>query len=89
MVAFSLSALEHDELLYFILGLPLTPSEEQPAANNQFSALYSDYFGVRNIANKNTESGSDQQIILLVQEMESKFNYSVSSTDCAIHKQSV
>lgn len=64
--------------LFLILGLPLTPSDEQPLSSNQFSALYSDYFGVRNIANKNIESGSDQQIISLVQEMESKFNYSVS-----------
>jgi trafficking protein particle complex subunit 11 len=58
--------------------LPSTPSEEIPLASGQFSALYSDYFGVRNIANKTIDSGSDQQIIALVQEMESKFNYPVS-----------
>lgn len=50
-----------------------------PLSSGQFSALYSDYFGVRSVANKNIESGSDQQIISLVQEMENKFNYSVSS----------
>lgn len=54
-----------------------TPTEEV-SSGNQFSALYSDYFGVRNLANKNIESGSDQQIIALVQELENKFNYSVS-----------
>lgn len=63
---------------FLFLGLPTTPSDEIPLASGQFSALYSDYFGVRNIANKAVESGSDQQIISLVQEMESKFNYSVS-----------
>lgn len=41
--------------------------------------MYSDYFGVRNLANKNAEGGSDQQIITIVQEMENKYNYSVSS----------
>lgn len=56
-----------------------TPTEEVSSFGNQFSALYSDYFGVRNLANKNIESGSDQQIIALVQELENKFNYSVSS----------
>jgi hypothetical protein len=61
-----------------MLGLPTTPSDEIPLASGQFSALYSDYFGVRNLANKNIESGSDQQIIALVQEMESKYNYPVS-----------
>jgi hypothetical protein len=55
-----------------------SPSEETPTGSGQLSALYSDYFGVRNLANKNSESGTDQQIISLVQEMEGKFNYSVS-----------
>ncbi|CRL02076.1 CLUMA_CG015189, isoform A [Clunio marinus] len=57
-----------------INGLPTTPIDDMSAG--QFSTLYSDYFGVRNFANKNSETGNDQQIIMLVQEMEAKFNYS-------------
>lgn len=65
-------------MMKIIAGLPTTPSDEIPLASGQFSALYSDYFGVRNIANKAIDAGNDQQIIALVQEMESKFNYPVS-----------
>jgi trafficking protein particle complex subunit 11 len=54
--------------------LPTTPTE---ATSSQFTSLYSDFFGVRNITNKNMEQGTDQHMILIVQELESKFNYSV------------
>ena len=60
----------------------MTPTDELPIASGQFSALYSDFFGVRN--NKNVESGGDQQTIVLVQEMESKFNYPVRKKNCIL-----
>lgn len=52
---------------------PTTPTE----ATSQFTSLYSDFFGVRNTTNKNMEQGTEQHMILFVQETESKFNYSV------------
>lgn len=64
-------------IILIISGSATTPTDDATLSSNQLSALYSDYFGVRNLANKNIESGSDQQIIALVQELESKFNYSV------------
>jgi trafficking protein particle complex subunit 11 len=44
--------------------------------STQYSLLYSDFFGVRN--GNDRDQGVDQQIIALVRDMETKYNYSVS-----------
>lgn len=63
----------------FLHCCDLSPTEPSSSSPTQFSALYSDFFGVRNGV-KNADSFSDQQIISLVQELERKFSYSVSTT---------
>ncbi|CAO1400963.1 unnamed protein product [Diamesa tonsa] len=61
----------------FLHCCDLSPTEPSSSSPTQFSALYSDFFGVRNGV-KNADSFSDQQIISLVQELERKFSYSTA-----------